>query len=294
MLSKNVLVGALVLGLACVVMADEIKTVQKLSIAQSIKKQDKNTVGNVTQMMAHLSFAAQAIDLKMKNSALSNLKKAKKLCSKIERSRPETITSYKYKFGKTTYFVEGEHRDYYIPVYNDVSSEGQFDERSIWGKNPKVDEQGLAIVQSKLQLNLKNVASSIIAAEKLTKEDKFVDAGNALGGIFKDAMSSLEVVTDPVWAVWSNIRLAQQFLKGGKYKSAQFALDSAKSDLVKIEKDGIVPENREDAKKLKLALENIQNTLDKAAIKKLQKNLKVWSTKINDWIIMEAEIQTAG
>jgi len=287
---KIVLVVALVFGLSCVGMAD-VTTSKNMPVskqAQNIKKQDKKAVSNVTRMVAHLSFAVQAIDLKMKSSALKNLAEAKKLCAVIEKSRPEFINDYVYKFGKTTDVVENVSRDYYVPVLDDVSLVGQFDEESIWNKNPKVDEQGLAIVQSSLQLNLKNVASSIDSAEKLIKADKFVDAGKALDGIFKDALSSQEVVTDPIWNVSANITLAREFLEGGKYKSAHFALKAAKSDLDKIEKDKLLKKNGEDAKKLSGEIANMEKSIDKATpsmLKKMKTDLNGWAIKVKSWLV---------
>ena len=131
---KIVLVVALVFGLYCVGMAD-VTTSKNMPVAkqaQNIKKQDKKAVSNVTRMMAHLSFASEAIDLKIKKSALKNLAQAKKLCAVIKKSRPEFINDYVFKFGKTTDVVEDVSRDYYVPVFDDLSLEGQFDENSIW------------------------------------------------------------------------------------------------------------------------------------------------------------------
>jgi hypothetical protein len=287
---KIVLVVLLVFGLSCVGMADVTKSNKALPVskqAQNIKKQDKKTVSNITRMMAHLSFASEAIDLKMKKAALKNLAQAQKLCTVIEKSRPEFIDEYMYQFGKTTDVIENVSRDYYVPVFDDISLDGQFDEKAIWNKNPKVDAQGLSIIQSTLQLNLKTVASSIASAEKLIKADKYADAGKALDGIFKDALISQEVVTDPLWTINANIMLARQFLDGGKYESAHFALKAAKSDLEKIEKDNLLKKNGKDAKKLSGEIENMEKSIDKATpsmLKKMKADLKGWAKKIKSWV----------
>ena len=135
------LVVAFVFGLSYVGMAETTTSENQPASkqVQNIKKKDMHTVSKVTRMMAHLSFAAQAIDLKMKSSALKNLAQAKELCTVIEKSRPELISEYVYKFGKTTDVVENVSRDYYVPVSDDVFLEGQFDEKNIWVPNPKVD-----------------------------------------------------------------------------------------------------------------------------------------------------------
>jgi ribosomal protein S20 len=286
---KIVLVVAFVFGLSCVGMAD-VTTSKDMPVAkqaQKIKKQDKKMVSNVTQMMAHLSFASEAIDLKIKKAALKNLAQAKKLCAVIEKSRPKFINNYVYKFGKTTDVVENESRDYYVPVFDELSLEGQFDEKSIWNKNPKVDAQGFAIVQSTLQLNLKNIASSIDSAEKLVKADQFADAGKALSGIYQDAISSEEVVKDPVLTVSSNITLAREYLEGGKYKSAHFALKAAKSDLDKIEKGNLLKKNGAEARNLSGEIENMDKSIDKATpsmLKKMKADLKAWEIKMKSWV----------
>ncbi|PKN51025.1 MAG: hypothetical protein CVU55_14275 [Deltaproteobacteria bacterium HGW-Deltaproteobacteria-13] len=287
---KIVLVVLLVFGLSSVGMADVKTTNKALPVskqAQSIKKQDKKKVSNVTRMMAHLSFASEAIDLKLKKPALKNLAQAQKLCAVLEKSSPEFIDEGIYKFGKTTDVIENVSRDYYVPVFDDISLNGQFDEQSIWKKNPKVDAQGFAIVQSTLQLNLKNVASSIASAEKLIKADKFADAGKALDGIFNEALISQEVVTDPLWTVNANITLAREFLEGGKYESAHFALKAAKSDLEKIEKDNLLKKNGKDAKKLSGEIDKMEKSIDKATpsmLTKIKTDLKAWAKKVKSWV----------
>lgn len=284
-----VTVGALVLVLSQTSMAAETKMNLNLPISkqmESIKKQDESTVKNATRMMAHLSFAAQAIDLKMKKSALENLGQAKKLCITLEKSKFELISEYKFKYGKATYAIDGVERDYYVPVADDVFVEGRFDEKEISQKNLKVEEKGLAIVHSSLRVNLANVDSSIESAESLTKDGKFEDARKALEGVFKNALSEEEVVTNPVWTVWSDLMLAQEFMTAGRFQSVRFALNSAQTDLQKLERDGVLTKSGDEAKNLRAEIEKIQKTLDDkdpTTVQKMQAKLNGWAHKVKSW-----------
>lgn len=291
MKTQMIALGMISLAVPCLALADtDGKTNLDLPISkqmQSVEKQDASTVKNATRMMGHLSFAAQAIDLKMKKAALENLTDADKLCSALESSRPEVISKYEYKYGKTTYAVSGVDHDYYVPVADDVFVEGSFDEKAIWRKNPKVEEKGLAIVHSNLQLNLKDVHAAIQSTKKLVSEGKFEDAGRALNGVFKDAMSTQETVSNPVWTVWANLVLAQEFMQGDKYKSVRFALKAAQSDLDRLEKDGILSKSGDEAKALKAELEKIDKTLDEkdpSTTKKVQAAFAGWAKKVRAWL----------
>ena len=254
---------------------------------QSIEKKDETTVKNVNLMMAHLSFAAQAIDLKLKKPALENLEQAVKLCATLEKSRPEAISKYDFKYGKATSVIGGLTRNYYLPVADDIFVDERFDEKSIWRKNPVVEVKGLAIVHSNLKLNLQDVVTSINSATKLTKSDKFDEAGTALDGVYKNAISNEEVVTNPVWTVWGNLNLAQAFLKGGQFKNARFALSSAKSDIQQLEKSKVLTKSGAEAKDLQSEIEKIEHTLnekDPSMVKKIQAKLSHWGAKVKGWL----------
>ena len=177
-------------------------------------------------------------------------------------------------------------RDYYVPVADDVFVDGRFDEKAIWKKNPKVEENGLAIVHSKLQLNMKDVAAAIQSAEKSTKVEKYDDARKALEGVFKDAIRTEEVVTNPVWTVMGNLNLAQEFLKGGQYKSVRYALNAAKSDLQKLEKDSVLTKSGPEVKELSAEIEKIEKNLDEkdpSMAKRVGARLSAWETKVKAW-----------
>ncbi len=284
------IVGIIAMIFSCAGIAAVPATNPDLPISkqmQSKSTQSDKAVKNTTEMMAHLSFAAQAIDLGLKKPAMHNLMKAKTISAMLEKSSPEIVSEYDFKFGKSTYSVNGINRDYYLPVADTSFIEGQFAEKDIFGKNPKMEEKSLAIVHSTLQVNLKDVSAAIISAEKYTKNGKFDDARTALNGVYKNAIRSEEVVSNPVWTVWSNITLAQDFLKQKQFKSARFALNAAKSDIEQIEKDKLLTKNGEEAKVLKSELEETEKTLnekDLSQVKKLEAKLFDWGQKIKNWL----------
>jgi hypothetical protein len=289
-MNKTMLSGALSLTLIQFAVASANDKASDLPISKemaNIEKKDETTIKNTNMMMAHLSFAAQAMDLQMKAAARKNLEEAKHLCELIDKSKSDSTSKHEYNYGKTTYDVAGVEKNYYLPVFDEVFIDGRFQEKSIWRKNPKVIEKNVALVHSSLQVNMNDVESSIATAQKFTSASQFESASKALDGIFKNAFSSEEVVTNPVWTVWGNLVLAQEFMKAGQFKNVRFALKSAKSDLGKLEKQNLLTKDGEEAKGLEAELQGIEKALDSrdpSMMKKIHTKLHTWALKVKSWV----------
>lgn len=253
----------------------------------AIESKDKVTVRDVDKMLGHLSLAEQSMDLGMKASALENLQAADTLAKSLMKTRPEIIAKYRFKYGKMGYTVGVEERDYYIPVAEDIGFGAQFANLTKNPKAPKIEAQRLDIVRTTLQLNLNSVQKAIAEAKTQVNASNFTAARTSLEGVFNDALASVETVTNPVWSVWGNLVLAQQFINAKDYSSARFSLTAAQSELSKLESDGSLAQNATDAKALRTEIDSLNANLksnDPTAMGKVHAALNRWTQKVKTWL----------
>jgi hypothetical protein len=288
--AKVFLLAFIVPGLLLAAESAAKKSDFNLPISQEmaeLTKQQTPTTKETNSLVGHLSLASQAIDLGMKKDALRQLDAAEKTSQALLKAQPETTSDFKYKFGKLTYDVEGVEKNYYVPIVDDVILESGFSEKSAATKNPKIVEKGIQLVHAKVELNLKNTIASIENTKTLVKSQKFTEAGTALAGVLKDSMHSEEIITNPVWSIWGNLTLAEDFFKKQEFKSARFALGAAKSDLATLEKDKVLQKNSAEAGELKTELDQMDkdiNEKDPSSMTKLRKRLSTWSHKVKTWL----------
>ncbi|MCB0350304.1 MAG: YfdX family protein [Bdellovibrionales bacterium] len=269
--------------------ASPVTSTQGLPISkqiQSVDKEKEKTIDSTNALMMHLSLAALAIDLGLAKEAAANLTQAQKICSSLEASSPEVISMFDFQIGKATYLVEGVERDYYLPVSDNISLEGQLAEKNSWRKNPKIKVKNISLVRSSLALNLKAVDSAVKAAEADVQKGSFHEARVALQGVYNDALQSRTVVTDPVWTVWSNVVLARDFVTSEQYDNARYALKTAKSEIKKLEKDKTLSKSASEAMALRYEIDVIEKNLNKkdpTLLKRAEAKLSSWSHKVKEW-----------
>ena len=244
-------------------------------------------LSNTNRLMTHLALAARALDSKDKTLASSNLLDAKTILELMKKKRPEVISDYLFVYGKTRVTEERVDKDYYFPVADDVAVEDIYTKNVKRGQ-PLMQVKAVDLINTGLQLNIKSVEEAIEAAQAKLKAGDLPAARQALNEMTRDALTSQVVVQDPLWKVWGDMNLAQNFMAQKEYPSARFSLEAATVELRRLESSKTLQKNGPDAKTLLGEINQMKKELatdsKPSTIQRFTSRLHQWISKVKTWI----------
>jgi len=239
------------------------------------------------KLLAQINLAALAIDLDLASEALKNLEAAEKVAAELEQNAPSFKSSTTLKYGKVSYDVKGESKDYYIPLHEDSFVIRGYEPVFKYFSDPKIEETAAGLVHVEVYLDLRKVKQALTDAKKNLKNKKLGEASLALAKVSEGAIISEQVISSPVWAVHDNLALARSLLKEKNFTAARLALKSSKGELSRLEKDKVVTDKDSaiaDLKKDIASLESDLSKQDPTLTERIKHKLSTWMKTVKSWV----------
>jgi hypothetical protein len=239
----------------------------------------------VHKMMGHVNLAALALDTELPDAARDHLERASALVAQLEEMAPQLSSETQFKYGKVSYDFENEAKNYYVPIVDDVFLLSDY--RStfhVWESRPDIEETDAGMVLVTVRADLREIRKALRAAEKKLDAKEFAAAGKALSEIYQDAIVNEVAITDPLWAVYDNLALAQNLIREGNYDSARFALKHARTELGKLKKQR--PDDTESIQKLDASVAKAEDELerkDPGLTGSIESSVASWMTTVRSW-----------
>lgn len=239
----------------------------------------------VHKMMGHVNLAALALDTRLPDAARDHLERASALASQLEEMAPQVQSKTQFKYGKVSYDVENEARNFYVPIVDDVFLLSDYKSTfHVWESRPDIQETDAGMVLVTVRADLREVKKALQEAEKKIDAKEFAAAEMALTDIYRDSIVDEVAITDPLWAVYDNLALAQNLVREDQYDSARFALEHARADLGKLKKER--PEAIESIQKLDASVAEVERELerkDPGLTERLEGSVASWMTTVRSW-----------
>jgi len=249
--------------------------------------EEKLASEGIQKMIGHMTLASIAIDYKLKESALNHIETAKvEALMVLKDSQKGTQELKSLPFGKLTYDIGEENKEYYLPVWFGEGINGEVTDYSK-GKGSKLEIKNSSIVHSTVRLNMKTTLDMLDRSKEALLKGNYGIAGLSIKTIFNDVLVSEEAVSDPILTVWSNMVLAREFMEMGEFTSARFTIRKAQQSLKELVKSKVLKKNSDESVALELELETLTKGLDEKSpgiILRAKNKTKEWVTKIKAWI----------
>lgn len=109
---------ALAIGSAQSAFAETAKTTAtQVQPVRTLKQQQKE---HSAKMLSQISLAIFSLDFDLPKDATTHIKSARKIALALEKDAPDLLTFSEFKFGKEMYEYEGDVKDFYVPVIDDI------------------------------------------------------------------------------------------------------------------------------------------------------------------------------
>jgi hypothetical protein len=192
----------------------------------------------VHKMMGDINLAALSLDMELPVAARDHLDRASSLVAQLERMAPELDSETRLKYGKLSYDVVDEAKDYYVPIVDDVLLVSDYEPTfHAWRDRVDISEVDAGAVLVTVRADLRKIEAALGEAREKLDARQYAAAAGALNDIYKASIVEEVVITDPLWAVHDNLALAQNLIREEQFDSARFALEHARSELAKLKKE---------------------------------------------------------
>jgi hypothetical protein len=216
----------------------------------------------VHKMMGHINLAALSLDMKMSDAARDHLDRATALVAQLEETAPEVDSDTQLKYGKLSYNVVDEVKDYYVPIVDDIFLLSDYAPTfHAWQDRVDIDEVDAGTVLVTVRADLREIGKALGEAKQKLDAKQYDAAAGALSDIYRDSIVEEVAIDDPLWAVHDNLALAQNLINEDQYDSARFALDHARSQLEQLKKDR--PAEAERIQTLDASVVKVENELSR-------------------------------
>lgn len=240
------------------------------------------------KMMGHVNLASVALDTRLPKAAQEHVKKAESLAARLASSAPELRAQMQYKFGKVSYTVDDESKDYYVPVVDDVFLLSDYKTTfHVWKDNPDIKETDAGVVWLGLSMDIRQVQKALKDAETKIVAKDYEGASQALTQIFKDAIVDEVVFGDPILAVYDDLALAKNLIGEGHYDAARHALQNARESLGKAEKKSSDEKQSASIEKMSEQIAKFEKELeqkDPSLTEQVSARLSGWMSTVESWI----------
>lgn len=239
------------------------------------------------KMMGHINLASVALDTRLPEAAQDHVKKAESLAAQLRNSAPEVREQMQFKYGKVSYTVDDQAKSYYVPVVDDLFLLSEYKNTfHIWKESADIDETDAGVVWLTLSIDIREAEKALQDAESKIEAKDYKGASDVLAQIFKDALVDEVVFTDPIWAVHDNLALAKNLIDEEHYSGARYALEHAREDLGKLEKDRAGQKESESFKKMSDQIAELQNELEKkdpSVSERVHTTFAGWTNTVESW-----------
>jgi uncharacterized FlaG/YvyC family protein len=239
------------------------------------------------KMMGHINLASVALDTRLPEAAQDHVKKAESLAAQLRNSAPEVQEQMQFKYGKVSYTVDDQSKNYYVPVVDDLFLLSEYKNTfHTWKESADIDETDAGVVWLTLSIDIREAEKALQDAEAKIEAKDYKGASDVLAQIFKDALVDEVVFTDPIWAVHDNLALAKNLIDEEHYDGARYALEHARKELGKLEKDHAGQKGSESFKKMSDQIAELQGELkkkDPSVSERVHARFAGWTNTVESW-----------
>lgn len=238
------------------------------------------------KMMGHVNLAALALDSQLPDAAVDHIATARKLARQLERELPRIKSDTTLEYGKLSYSVEDEQKDYYVPILDDVFLLSDYHQTYRAFRESDLEESDAGVVRVTLRGDLREVEKALDSASKALAAKRSGEAANDLRAAFKSALVDEEVVTDPTWAVYDNLALARNMIGERHYHGARLVLDHAQKRLTELEKTHAGESEKAEFRDMHTEIESLSRRLeteDPSLLQSADQLVHGWMTKVRGW-----------
>lgn len=215
-------------GINAVYAATPAKTPEGSSIISSNYTQQ---VYEADSMLTKINEARLALDFHKQDDASKAITKALKLAHQLEKNAPEIKARETVKYGKVTYNINGQSKDYYIPVKDTLSAIDVIKDVAKKGQPQTAEFTDSGFVHTRVKIDIKAVIASLEKANGLVTSNKLQEASDEIEKISRDTIEEVAVTKNPLWTIEDNLLLATHFAADNNQQGAIFALAHAQAGL---------------------------------------------------------------
>lgn len=238
-----------------------------------------------TSFVEHINYARVALAMKNPTLASQHIMQARNMETIIKSATTEQQRVNEVEFGRVVYSYDTVHKYHYFPIQTGPVQVKQVSSGPIWTKNDLAVTDA-DIVYLTLDLSGTKTETALNAADAAIAANNLPEAETQLA-MLTDAVVTVESRnTVPSDKAHDNISLARNFIVGGNYEGASYALGHAdealdemrQSDLYKVHRNEIIA-MRKDVK----ALQGYIAKKDPTMIQKANKKMNIWWKDLKGW-----------
>lgn len=286
------LTSAMTMQVATQVASASTDTISKSSArmekpaANSATEQYREALSQANKMLGYVNLAYLATDLNLTDRAVADITAAQIIASQLEKNAPTFVSESKLKYGKLTYDIKGEERNYYIPVLDDVFVVRDYD--GIFKSASVLDivERDARLVNARLDIDIRQVNTALKNALNDVKNERLNSAKVALSEIYQGALTDESEIETPIWAIHDNLKLSQNLISNQQYDSVQFALEHARESLNALEQSDQSIPDATTMKKLDgeiMAMEKQLRANKPGMLHKAELKINQWLHTVDGW-----------
>jgi hypothetical protein len=282
---NSILVSALLCFAAAPTLATDVVKTEKSGVQSELQMQREQQRTLVHKMMGHINLAALSLDMQLPDAARDHLDRAASLVSQLEAMAPEFTSDSQLTYGKLSYDLVDEVRDYYIPIVDDIFLLSDYEPTfHAWRDRVDVAEVDAGTVLVTVRADLREIDKALGEARTKLDAKEYGAAAEALSRIYRGSIVDEVAITDPLWAVHDNLALAQNLIREERYDSARFALEHARSELGKLKKEQ--PAETERIQKLDASVVKVEGELaqkDPSFTQRAKASVASMMTTVRSW-----------
>lgn len=243
------------------------------------------------KMMGHVSLAALALDSQLPEAAVDHIATARKLARQLDRAAPRVESETTLEYGKLSYSLEDEQKDYYVPILDDVFLLSDYHQTYHAFRKSALEEQEAGVVRVTIRADLRAIEQALDSASKALAARHPGEAAEDLRAAFKGALVDEEVVTDPTWAIYDNLALARNMIGEHHYHGARLVLDHAQKRLDELEKAHGRESEKAEFRDMHAEIASLSNRLeteDPTLLESADHLVHGWMTRVRGWFAPSA------
>ncbi|MCB9724280.1 MAG: YfdX family protein [Spirochaetaceae bacterium] len=241
----------------------------------------------VHKMMGDINLAAVALDLRLPIAAREHLDRASALAAELQGMLPRIDTRTQFKYGKLSYDVEEQAKDYYVPVVDDLFLLSDYESTfHAWKSREDIQETNAGIVLVTVRADVREIQAALDEARAKLEAKEFATAGAMLNDIYTHAIVDEVEITDPLWAVHDNLALARNLIREERFDSARFALEHARKELAKVKSEDHEAAAPASVRQLDASIAKVENELrakDPTLTQRMDRTVSSWMSTVRSW-----------
>jgi hypothetical protein len=244
---------------------------------------------HVSKMLSYVNLAYIAIDMRMFDRAVSDIREAQTISSNLEIDSPTFVSEEKIKYGKLSYDINGEEVSYYIPVIKGVFAVPDYDSFLASKNEDEIIERDAHVVSASLEIDLRHAKTLLSNALNDIKYERYNSARVELHELHQNALIAEADVQDPAWSIHDNLRLTQSLLNSNQFASAQYSLEHAREQLDAFKRNAAGLADSKILLKLDTEIITMEMQLkgeNPVIVQKAERRIDQWINTVDGWINM--------